>query len=251
VYVPNIFFVKNINVVGVEAEAKANLLNSVSSFLKQKLPWPQQNLILLSKENLKNHILKNNSQIMEVVSIKRDFPNSLEVGVLPRVDQLVLQTKNATYVVSNDGQVTKQLDVYASSSAPNLALLKVDEEKNLAQGQQVMSMEKVNFISIANRSFAKIVNSKSAYFEATNLQTPEITVYFENNVKLFLDLNSDVHDALSRLKLLASNLSDADFSRLFYIDLRYKNKGYLCYKGTPCVADINLLNNASSTPASE
>ena len=59
VFIPNVFFVKNISVNGSQDDENAVIKNLANSYLSKTLPWPQKNLILLSKNGLKNFLIKN------------------------------------------------------------------------------------------------------------------------------------------------------------------------------------------------
>src|SRR5258708_818385 len=64
VYIPNIFYIKNIVITGAAPEAQANLERTIGFYLHSQRAWPQDNLLLLSKSRLKNYIAKNNAGIV-------------------------------------------------------------------------------------------------------------------------------------------------------------------------------------------
>lgn len=248
VYIPNFLFIKHLNITGLSEAAKPDVITSINSFLRKQLPSPQKNLVLLSKAGLEEYLLKNNRDILKVNKISKKFPDTLNLDLSPRLDEFILETSTYTYIISNDGLVTGQPDTRSSSTLPGTGgLIKLSSAANLGFGQQALTQEKVNFLSELAHSLPKIAKSPISYFQITDLQTPDLTVYAENGFRVLFDFNSDVNETLSQLKVLFTQFSDAGFKKLAYVDMRFAGKGYICNKDAPCVNDINLQNNRATT----
>jgi len=249
VFIPNIFFIKHIAVNGAQTTDKPAIEALVNSYLSKKLPWPQKNLVLLSKTGLKNFLLRNDQKILSVDSVDKKFPSTLVLGVTPTVDQFIIQTASSTYFsVSSDGLVTSEVSLNASGTLPGaLAFIKLDNKDGLVIGNKAFSQTGIDFLKQAQNQLPGIAKSAIDYYELSGLRTPDLTVYFKGGFKIMLGLNSDAAQILNRLKLLFSQFADSDIKKLYYVDMRFGNNGYVCYKGTACVQDTNLPA-ASTTP---
>lgn len=250
VFIPNIFFIKNIAINDPQTADKPAIQSLVNSFLEKNLPWPQKNLILLSKSGLAGFLQKNDQEILNVASITKKFPSSLVINVTPRVDSFAIQTAGLTYFsVSGDGLVTNEVFLDASGTLPSgLTLVKLDNSGGLTIGRPAFSQSRVDFFNQIQNQLPGIVKSPMDYFELGKLDTPDFTAYFTAGPKILASFNSDIGQILSRLRLLLSQFSDSDIKKLYYVDMRFGDSGYICYKGTPCVQDISLPK-ASTTPA--
>ena len=253
VFIPNFLFIKQITVNGASATINSDVKNLTESYLSKNLPWPQKNLALISKSALKNYLLKKDQEILSVDGInKHFFPAVLTLSITPRVDRFLIETASSTtYTVSGDGIVTNEIIQGASSTLPSLPILiKLNSGSYFAIGQSVLSQSQIGFINQLQSQIAGIVGSSIDYYKLDDLKNPDLTVYTKSGLKLIFDLSSDFNKALSQLRLLFSQFAPGDAKRLYYIDMRFRDKSYVCYKNTPCVAALNLPTNptASSTP---
>jgi hypothetical protein len=249
VFVPNVFFVKQTMVNISQGDDKSTVENLVNSYLSKKLPWPQKNLILLSKAGLKEFLLKNDQKILAVNSISKKFPSTLILNISPRLDEFAVETASGTdFSIANDGLTTGEIYPDASGTLPSaLTSVKLDNSDGLIIGHQAFSQNQINFLNLVQNQLPEIAKSSVDYFELAGLQIPDLTVYFKSGFKIILGLNSDSTQTLSRLKLLFSQLASTDIGKLYYIDMRFGDSGYVCYKGTPCVQNINLPSSIAST----
>jgi hypothetical protein len=250
VFIPNVFFVKHITINDAQISDKPAIEALVNSYLSKKLPWPQRNLVLLSKAGLKNFLLKNDQKILGIESINKKLPSTLVLSITPRVDRFIIQTANGTYFsVSSDGLLTNEVFPDASGTLPsNLTPIKLDDNDGVIVGNKAFNQTGVNFLNQIQNQFPEIVKSATDYYELSGLQTPDLTIYLKTGLKIKLALNSDAAQTLNHLRLLFSQFTDSDIKKLYYIDMRFGDNGYVCYKGTACVQEISLPA-ASTTPA--
>jgi len=248
VYIPNLFFVKQINILG--AANQASVQTTINSFLDKKIPWPQKNLVLMSESALQSFLLEHNQNVLKVNKITKKFPSTLIVEISPRVDSFVVQTPKTAYSISNDGLATNILVPNASGTLPSgLILIKLEANPDLTLGQSALSQSQINFINGLQSQLENIVKSPVSYYEMPNLQTPDLTAHLKAGFTIMFDLSSDLNKTLAGLKLLFSQYSDADIQNLSYVDMRFEGTGYVCKKGAPCVQDTTVPNNnATTTP---
>ncbi len=248
VYVPNLFFIRQITINGVVFKDKPAIESLVNSFLTKKLPWPQKNLILLSKPKLSQFLQKNDTKILSINSIIKKLPNTLEIDIAPRIDEFVVLTASSAYTVSNDGIAT---GIYqASATLPSgLIPIKLTSEPDIITGQNVLPEGAAGFISGVEKQLPDITKLPGDYFLLKDFESSTLNLYEKNGLRIIFDYKSGLKQNLDRLRSLFSQFSAADSSKLFYIDMRFQDKAYVCYKNTPCTADINLPNpSATSTP---
>lgn len=252
VYIPNFLFVKNISLSGLSDEQSESVKNTTEEFLNKHLPWPQKNLLLLSKNKLTQFLLQHNQNVLKVEKIEKDFPNGLKVSVTPRVDRFAVNTPNGIFAVANDGLIKNQLaeNFNASTTLPSgLIFIKLNTKETIFAGKNTFSQATADFLLQAYDQLPKIIKSPLERFELSQAQDYDITALTNSGFKIYLDLKSDLPKILQRFDLVFSQISDSDKKNLSYIDMRFAEKSYVCLKSQPCAnVTIPATNQATSTP---
>ena len=248
VFIPNFLFIKHITISDSDASGIPAAQNLVTSFLNKYTPLPQKNIVLLSKDQLKNFLLKNDQQILSVDKITKKFPSTLVVNVSPRLDEFEFLTASSTlFSVSNDGLVTGQLFPDASGTLPSLPfLIKLDGGGNLALGQNVLSSDRINFIRGLGQQLPAITKSTLGHYEMEDLISPYLYVNIQAGYQIKFDVTSDLSKTLDQLNLLISQILPGDYKNLYYIDMRFVGRSYVCFKNTAC-ANQTVISNAPAT----
>ena len=249
IFIPNFIFVRHISINGVGASDSAGVESLTNSFLSQSLPWPQKNLVLLSKNKLKDYLLKNDQRVFTVNSINKKLPSTLVINITPRVDQFLISTASSTYfTVSNDGLITSELFLGASGTLPsNLPSIKLNDGGGLVLRHQALSPGQINIINQLSGQLPEIAKFGVSYFQMPNLESPDLAVYTKGGSKFMFSLSPDITQTLNRLKLMLSQISGPYLQKIYYVDMRFGSNGYICYKGTPCAQNTNL-QDAAGTP---
>ncbi|MBI5530140.1 MAG: hypothetical protein HY918_01425 [Candidatus Doudnabacteria bacterium] len=251
VFIPNLFFIKNVTINGLDESKTADVKTVAESFLKKSLPWPQKNILLLSKNKLTKYLLENNQSVLKVDKITKDFPNTLVINITPRLDTFTIIAQSGVYAAANDGLIKKQLapEYTASTTLPNgLILIKLTTSETLFAGKHAFPAETANFLLTINNQVPNIVKSPLEHFELADQPNTDLTVFTQSGLKLLFDLKSDPQVVAERLQLLLSQFSDADLKSLDYVDMRFDSRGYICKKGAACVKNTILpVNNATDT----
>jgi len=250
VFVPNIFFIKQTTLNGANTASYQDAANLIQSYLNKKNPWPQKNLILLSKNGLKKFLLQNDRQILSVDNISKQFPSTLIVKIIPRIDMFAVQTASSSFFsISNDGIITNELIPNASGTLPSgLTLIKLTSNPSLNLGDKVLAQGSVNFINALQNQLPAIIKSPIDHYELEDFQNLALTVYAKTGFVLKIDLAADPAVTLQRINLLFSQFASGDIKKLAYVDMRFKDRGYVCYLGTPC-AEPAVIPQSTSTPA--
>lgn len=253
VFIPNFLFVKIIQINGITQPERGFAQKVVESYLNKKLPWPQKNLSLLSTKGLEKYLLKNNQSILKVEKITKVYFNTLIINVVPRQDIFIIESKNGYYSMANDGLITKIISAEANAASvlpSTLILIKLTNDESLYVGQQAFTSNSAMSLKQFFDQAQDILKSPVNYYEIDSLNEADITAITKNEFKLKFNFKTDAPELARRLKLLFSQFSDAEIASMEYVDMRYKDRGYVCHKFQPCVNQVKLpsQNSASSSP---
>jgi cell division septal protein FtsQ len=252
VYIPNFLFVKNIQFMGLSESQSGSVKGTTEEFLNKHLPWPQKNLLLLSKNKLNAFLVKNNQNVLKVEKIEKDFPNGLKISITPRTEKFLVDAPNGIFTVANDGLIKNQLaeNLNASTSLPSgLIFIKLKTKETIFAGKNAFPSATADFLLQAYGQLPKIIKNQVEKFEISEPPDYDITALTNSGFKIYLDLKSDLPKILQRFDLVFSQISDGDKKNLSYIDMRFAEKGYVCLKTQPCAnVTIPAVNQATSTP---
>ncbi len=246
-YIPNLFFIKSVKFTGLDQPTQTIINNLTASFLNKKLPWPQKNLLLLSKSKFESFLLANNKDILKINKIEKDFPNTLNIDFIQRKETYLIQTLNPNYyVMAQDGLITSEIYPNASGTLPSgLILIKLNKEAILPVNQKPFKEKSFWFIDESYKNIQPIINTGLTNFEISDLENPYFEINTELGYKIKLDSKSDFNKSLDRLNLLLSQILPGDLKNLAYIDLRFLDRAYTCNKNSPC-ANTHIPNSTST-----
>lgn len=248
-FVPNLFFIKQIIVQNENGNTNPDIEILTNLYLKKFNPWPQKNLAFLSKNKLLNYLTENNKTILSVNVIKKDFPNTVYISYKERKDEFVIKTSNNNnYLVSEDGKVTQEFTLNASSSLPSsLILIKLEQDMNLPLWQNPFSHNWFWFIRGVNLNLNNKINSPVKEITIENLKNPFFNVITQSGYEIKFDASANLDKTLNRLELLIKDLQPALVKNLQYVDMRFNDRAYVCYKNNPCSYEPILINSSSTT----
>ena len=247
VYVPNFFYIQTVRLNGAEGPSAGAIRLLVSEYLVRNPYWPQFSELALSKPGLANYLLQNDAGILRVEQVKKVWPHSLAVTVTLRQDQFLLTAPEGTFTIDN----SLKLSAISPSSTQLSNLIKINliAGGQAGDGQAYQNPQQLSAISFLNDNFAAEAGTGIDHFEAADEKDADITVYAQNGAKFLFDSTSDLGSTLQKLHLLLSSIAPGDAARLDYVDMRLKNRGYVCLKNTPCAVPLpSLSGSASSTP---
>jgi cell division septal protein FtsQ len=250
VYIPNFLTVKHIEIVGLKQEDSEVVKDKVKDFLNKNVFLPQKNFLLLSKGKLSNFVQVSSDKVLKVENINKDFPNKVKITVKPRISSIAMEVLGERFLVSNDGLVTEKIEM-ATTSPLNMVFLKFKEGETPSVGNKYLSQELVEKLKEIYKQTQNVNSISPEYFELLRLNEPDIYLYSKNGSKLVFDVKLEIGNLTERLKLLLGQIADQDENNIFYIDLRFKNRAFVCFKGTACVRDIIINRQPTATSTEE
>lgn len=228
-FIPNFLFVKNVEIAGNDLAHKPEHEAVVAAYLNRSKAWPQKNLLLLSAGGLKQALLAD-PWVVRVDSVKKTWPNHLRIQLTERREFALVETPSRRMIFSDDGRYLSTLD---ASSTPPIGLLKLSSREEISPGQALPDAS-LKLIAALQEKVPDICRSTVTGYALNPASNPDLEVHTAAGYKLLFDTNGDAGETLDNLAVLLNKLSPDDRNRLEYIDLRIKNKAYVCYKGTAC-----------------
>lgn len=263
-YIPNPFFVKTIVVKNVSEISRDSISSAASSFLNKNSRFflPQSNLFVLSLEDLKTFLVNTNPSTKSVEKINKKYPSTLEITVSERKESFLVATNSQLLAVSEDGTLLRIISESKDNfnqKIPGLISVSIPVSSNVTVGTKIFSDK----IGVSMRGLVKIwvgkmglpinsieipseelVQAKSNEDSITPYNfpvtyVPEIWIYspisgWGSNVVVKMNLDEDLSNTVTKLALLMSQMPEERRSKLVYMDMRYKNRGFLCLVGAPC-----------------
>lgn len=256
IYAPNFLTVAKVEIRGADGTVKKSILKTIADYSGSKALWPQSNLLLLSKKNLAGYLSQKNLWVNQVIKIEKHFPSSLIVEIERRYDKFLLKSGSGIYVVANDGLVSKQLTLEdltaASSTLSALVAVNLREEKTFYEKQRLADAGYFDSLNeILNRAQNDLQNPLAGV-ELENFENPNMAAKTAAGFIIKFDVNSDLAKIFSQLKLLLKDIGESRISGVKYIDMRIKNRGYVCYKDAACARETAvIIETATSTPSAD
>ena len=249
-FIPNLFFIKNTRVEGAGTQQIDSVAETAKSYLSKKNPWPQRNLLLLSKAKLSSFLLENNQNILKIESITKDFPNTLQIKIIPRTDTFIISAPNGTFLAGSDGLIREQIDQANNSQQPQQGLInvKISPQDPVFAGRQAFSAELGEMLKTFFQGLEGAAKTNAEFFEITESPGTDVIAKTKSGFLIKLSQNTNAKETLEKLKLIYYQLGDSEAKNLFYIDLRIDDKAYVCYKNTACILDQRPAPEATSSP---
>lgn len=237
-YWPKLFFVKNISIQGADGSGQEQIKSEVKNFFAKSKKFPQQNLLLLSTDKLKNYLQTNLPFNYKIAKVSKKFPRSLVLEIQTRFEQYIISSPQNSYILFNDGAISQILtQAQAASSTEAGGLIKITlAELNASpeKGQSLLEPKILDNIFFLREGFSQKLKIKPNFFELADLKNSEAKISLEKKFSILLDLNGNLQQTLDKLALLLAEIPGGDKNRLHYIDIRFLNKAFVCLKGAAC-----------------
>ncbi len=255
IYIPNFLFIKHINVNGVGDQDKQQIIDLSNEYLKQQPFKAQGNWIFLDQDSLAKYIEEKSSQITKIESIKKKFSNTLNITVIPRTTAFNVTTPLQQLLVSNDGLVSQDITSLGTSTpaqTSGLTAITIDTASSTYVGNKIFSDSLIEAINTLKDLTHNQLKLSLNYFEVQSLPSMDITEYLNDGFKVMFNRGLNLQESVNQLQLLLSNMQDSQKKTLYYIDMRFDGKGFVCYKNTACVQNTliqsPIIPTATTTP---
>lgn len=283
-YVPNFLFIKSVNVKGADSAASEIIKNEVNNFFAEHTLWPQKNILFLNKSKLATYLLERDPSVLQIISVKKHLWNSVTLEIKPRKETFVLNTSNSKFILYNDGVTARELELSQTVQGGLFAIQVMANQKpktgdhfltaplaEQLQGIYASFKDKTSFAidyvefpikveeensSAENNSEGQDIVKKTV--EHINLNDLAVNVKRNpeskdpsKDFKVLLNLQEgDVHKTIENAGVILKQLAPEKLAALYYLDMRFKDKGYACLKNTPC-ADSFQFNILPKNPPTD
>lgn len=144
VYIPNFLFIQDVEISGMSDADAATLHQNVDQFFRSSLvPFPQKNLLFLSKRKLSFYITEHNQHVWKVDRIQKKPFNHLVIQLQAKQERYVVSTPDGAFIIFNDGTAARKIDSDATKpeNQPLSGLIKlvVDSISSPAIGEAILS----------------------------------------------------------------------------------------------------------------
>ncbi len=269
-YVPNFFSLKNIEVDGVAASDIPAVQETVRAFAKTMRVFPQRNLLFLNTKALGAYLEEHSGKVLTVVEIKKDYLNTLRIKVEPQLETFTLLTNREGYIIDNSGSVVRVLQKNEQGQVEiKGVLVVVASDSQLNVGKQFVDNQLTQVIRAIRKIFPDTVRYGIDRIEirAIGQQKPPqdveeeapppvplvvidedhplkplelILIAKQTNApnpytfEILLDTDTDMQERMEKVSLLLQQFPEERRSQIKYIDMRFENKGFVCFKGSVC-----------------
>lgn len=251
-FVPNILFVQTVTVAGVEGEALEGIKKTAQEYIETKTYaiLPRQNKLLLNTQELTQYILQQHEHVLGVSEVRQAwFSRELAITIVPRVEQFLLEYGFRKFVVSSDGVVVKEIfEAVPNGNYLRLTTLaqntpRLQETVLSAQALLALNTLRAEFFSATGVGidYVELLGLLDKQVSGSYLSVQELVVHTYPHserklpgFKILFDVNSDPGEALANVGLLLSNSPKDRLGQLAYIDMRFKNRGFICLANTAC-----------------
>ncbi len=176
------------------------------------------NILFFNSSKTKAKILKENPEIMDV-RILRGLPDAIKIVVLEHENKIIWQTGGISYLVSTQGEVTKQIEPGETFDYPI-----VIDSKNISvsPGDYIVSPSFIAFTTNLYQSFFNTTNIKPTTFEI-----PETTfdLYLHTEAGFYVKFNT-MRSSAKQLENLKKVLVEKRQDIHEYVDLRIDGWAY-------------------------
>jgi hypothetical protein len=252
VYFAPFLRVLNVRITGANDSVAPKIQSQFDEYIKQSRwkVFPQRNIVLFSSGNFADYILKNNVEVAEIRSVKKDIDGSVAVNVLQRVPALIYQSSGRDYVLNTDGNLGTEIGGIEKVCAPGSVSCFISDlsSKDLSPGQVIFSPDRVDSITYIRDNFQPKFNVAIDHFEMSSSDSESVTILTKNNFSIYLNVSKSSEENLQKLFTLWNNLSPDQQKKLYYIDMRFSPNAYVCLKGDQCSVSPEIIEQPKEEP---
>lgn len=275
IFYPNWLHIRTVRIVGVRTALEQELRGQVERYLEQRTYFvPHKNILFLNESDLRSYILTVNPGVWRVEEIKKQWPHSLTVHVVPRDPTFRVTTQEAEWLISNDGLTLPATQQHANTllvaanglPAPelgkpylngNLLATLTAVKKSFAALTGLPQPTQVVLRPVVLDAPAPVVNGAPVATDSTTpaiaLSTPIVSNLMPEEVevvvppsesaagfRVLLQTARTFDEVFRQLQVLISKQEPERLQRLAYIDMRFAGKAFICLQNTPCAKSVEI-----------
>ncbi len=249
-YIPNFLYIKTVNVQGVNEQNKAILASSANNYFSKKSLLPKKNYIFFNEIAIIN-FLRNENPTLEIEFVKKKWPKSVIIGARHRNISYFALENNKVNIFSEDGMIVDSInlqpDTPASSTFEHLTELSGYDPK-VAIGEYSVPPNFQNILKNVPTAITQGTGLGTKRLEL-NLEQEEYTAITTTGYKILSHTSLPMENLQAKLSLILADYSEAQEKGLAYIDIRFKDRAFICFQDQPC-AKPNFFSNPESLTSS-
>ena len=221
--------IRDISVSGTNIINPEEIKDIVKEDLKQNyfLIIPENNLLFLNKEKIATDISHKFS--VNKLEIKRGW-QKLKITLEEKVSSLIIYNSHNFYLSDSDGTITKEITGDEINKYLNTYPVLNIAKEQINIGDQVTNAKAINYLIDLDK------NLRSDKFGVKGYESrgvDEITFVASENWRVYFDVGSNVTSSIDNLLTILKQ-KVPDKNKLNYIDLRFGDKVFLCFRGESC-----------------
>lgn len=283
-FYPNWLYIREVRVVGARTALEQELHGQLERYLDQRTFFvPHRNMLFLHLPDLQSYLLAVNPGVWRVDEVKKRWPHSLTVQVVPRDPAFTVTTHEGTWLVSNDG-----LTLPNTTQQTNTLLITAHGLRAPELGRMYLSGNLLATLTAVKKSFAALtglpsptqvvlkpvvldarlssmdsgasVASGSIVTPLADLVTSTASDLMPEEVQVVVPASASVStfyvllqtagafdEVFRQLQVLISKQAPERLQHLAYIDMRFSGKAFICLQNTPCAKPLEVA--APQAPA--
>ena len=251
-FIPNFLFITTLTVNGLDDNDTAAAQGLVHDYLEQKPLTLQKNIIFLSPYKLTQYLLSHSQKIQSVEFVHKVFPHTLIIKVQPRTAEYLVSDSadSSSYlIVSKDGRLQQQ--VFANTSTPdsfkNLTKINIETFQEFKEGDRVIESISTEKIQEIKNNFLHILQDPVDHFSLKTATSTDVTVVTQSGYKVYISTLLEIPKTIEQLSLLLQNLDPDQKKNLYYINMQFDQRAFVCLKNTACAVERAIIPEATST----
>jgi len=229
-FLADFFKVKKIVLLDNNEVTQAEVDEQFATFSEHKRLWvlPANNIFLLSKSDLNNHLLKSLPRL-ETATIEKNLVDVLKITVKEKKLLLVWVSGNELHYVDEKGIICCRaaLDEVVEKQLP---LVYDSNDRQVELKEEVVTRNFVGFLQELHREFPERIDGQVKKFWVPSILTREVHLETESGWKVYFSIDRTVESQLNDLKIVLDEQIKNRLSNVDYIDLRVENWIYYKYK---------------------
>jgi cell division septal protein FtsQ len=245
--------IQKLAVSGIKELNYENVIDCIKStytgnYLKY---FPKNNLILISKNKIKNNLYSGFPKIKSI-EIEKVFPDLIKVNIEERSSLILWCSGGPCHIIDENGYAFTGVSLDTPEVAGNNLIKLVDTSaKPVITGKKILEEGYVNYLLNLRKELKKADINIGDEWKTPSLVAEEVEIPTNEGWRIYFSGSFPPDEAIRTLKtFLAEEVPQEKRGLLEYVDLRVENKVYYIIKGEENQNNIQDLTE-EKTPVPE